>query len=309
VTLKQLKYFTAIAEERQITAAAKKLHIAQPPLSYQLAALEEELGVRLVKRGPRNVELTNAGELLYRRARQILDMTASAAREAESCGKGMRGVLSIGAVSSSGGVVPNRDMLAFTEDYPEVRFEIHEGNTFAILSMLEKGIVDLGVVRTPFQNERFHCRYSEPEPMTAVMAESHVCGGEGGVTLPELARQPLIFYRRFETLIHEAFAEQGLSPFVCCLNDDARTTYTWAMKGFGVGLVPRSELAVLNPGRLVCRDVLCKRLVTRVAVIWEKGRYLSPLACRFADLFGNPADTVENSAAAGGAQGGPHKRP
>ncbi len=209
MTLKQLKYFTAVAEERQITAAAKKLHIAQPPLSYQLAALEKELGVRLVKRGPRNVELTDAGELFYRRARQILDMTASAAREAESCGRGMRGVLSIGTVSSSGGVVPNRGMLAFTEDYPEVRFEIHEGNTFAILSMLEKGIVDLGVVRTPFQSERFHCRYSAPEPMTAVMPEGRVCGGESGVTLRELAEQPLILYRRFETLIRETFCRRG----------------------------------------------------------------------------------------------------
>ena len=292
MTLKQLKYFTAVAEERQITAAAKKLHIAQPPLSYQLAALEEELGVRLVKRGPRNAELTDAGELLYRRAQQILAMTASAAHETGSCGRGMRGVLSIGTVSSSGGVIPNRNMLAFVENYPEVRFEVHEGNTFSILSLLEKGIVDLGVVRTPFQSEQFHCRYSEPEPMAAVMPAGRVCGGEDGVTLRELAKQPLILYRRFETFILEAFADENLDPFVCCLNDDARTTYTWALKGFGVGIVPRSELSVLNPVNLVCRDILCEKLVTRVAVIWERGRYLSPLAHRFVDLFQVPQDAA-----------------
>ena len=285
MTLKQLKYFTAVAEERQITAAAQKLHIAQPPLSYQLAELERELGVLLIKRGPRNAELTDAGELFYRRARQILDMAASAAREAESCGRGMRGVLSIGAVSSSGGVVPNRGMLAFTRDYPEVRFEIREGNTFAILEMLEKGIVDIGIVRTPFPGERFHCRRAAPEPMAAVMPPNRVCGEEDGVTLQELARQPLIFYRRFETLIREAFAGEGLDPFVCCLNDDARTTYTWALKGFGVGIVPSTELSVLNPDGPVCRKILCDRLVTQVVVIWERGRYLSPIARRFVDLF------------------------
>ena len=290
MTLKQLKYFTAVAEERQITAAAKKLHIAQPPLSYQLAELEKELGVRLVKRGPRNVELTDAGELFFKRAQQILDMTASAAREAGSCGRGMRGVLSIGMVSSSGGIVPNRNMLAFTENYPEVRFEIHEGNTFAIIGMLEKGIVDLGVVRTPFPCERFHCRYSAPEPMEAVMPAGHVCGGESGVTLRELAEHPLILYRRFETLVREIFAEENLDPFVCCLNDDARTTYTWALKGFGVGIMPRSELMVLNREGLVSRDILCEKLVTRIAVIWERGRYLSPLARRFVELFDSPQD-------------------
>ena len=297
MTLKQLKYFAAVAEERQITAAARKLHIAQPPLSYQIAALERELGVLLMKRGPRNVELTDAGELLYRRARQILDLAASAASEAESCGRGMRGVLSIGAISSSGGVVPNRAMLAFTRDYPEVRFEIREGNTFEILGLLEKGIVDIGIVRTPFPNERFHCRYSAPEPMAAVMPAEYVCGGEDGVTLRELARSPLIFYRRFEALLRETFAGEGLDPFVCCLNDDARTTYTWALKGFGVGIMPSSELSVLNPDGLVCRNILCDRLVTRVAVIWERGRYLSPLARRFVDLFAAPerGKDAENS--------------
>lgn len=292
MTLKQLKYFTAIAEERQITAAAQKLHLAQPPLSYQLASLEDELGVRLVKRGPRGVELTDAGELFYRRAKQILDMAASAAHEAENCGKGMRGVLSIGAVSSSGGVVPGPAMLAFTGDYPEVRFEIHEGNTFAILSMLEKGIVDLGVVRTPFQSERFHCRYSALEPMAAVMTEDHACGGENGVLLSELEEQPLIIYRRFETLIRETFAGEGLNPYFCCLNDDARTTYTWAMKGFGVGIIPRSALTVLNPRNLICRNILCERLMTRIAVIWEKERYLSPLARRFVDLFETSSEPI-----------------
>lgn len=286
MNLKQLKYFIAIAEERQITAAAKKLHIAQPPLSYQLSLLEQELGVTLVKRGPRNVELTDAGQLLYKRAEQILDMTSSTAREVESYGKGMRGVLSIGAVSSSGGIVPNQRMLEFTRHYPEIQFEIHEGNTFAIIEMLEKGIVDLGIVRTPFQHEHFHCRYSALEPMTAIMARNRVCGSkEASVTLAELEKEPLIIYRRFEALIHEAFSEEGLSPFVCCLNDDARTTYIWAQKSFGVGIIPKSALLVLNPGELVCKDILCDKLQTQVAVIWEKGRYLSPLAQRFVELF------------------------
>ena len=294
MTLKQLRYFTAVAEERQITAAAQKLHIAQPPLSYQLSSLEEELGVLLVKRGPRGVELTDAGELFYRRAKQILDMTASAAREAESCGRGMRGVLSLGTVSSSGGTVPFPGMLAFTRDYPEVRFEIHEGNTYAIIEMLEKGIVELGIVRTPFAAERFHCRYSSAEPMVAVTVPGGELGSEEGVTPEELSQHPLILYRRFEALIHETFATRGLQANVCCLNDDARTTYTWALKGFGVGILPRSELSVLNPQGLLCREILCSSLVTRVAIIWEKGRYLSPLARRFVDLFSSGPGAAEN---------------
>lgn len=285
MNIKQLKYFMTIAEERQITAAAKKLHIAQPPLSYQLGLLEQELGVTLVKRGPRNVELTDAGQLLYKRAAQILDMTSSTAREVECYGKGMRGVLSIGAVSSSGGIVPNERMLQFTKHYPDIQFEIHEGNTFAIIEMLEKGIIDLGIVRTPFQNEHFHCQYSAPEPMAAVMTKERVCGKcEDKITLQELKKEPLIIYRRFENLIQDAFSAEGISPFICCLNDDARTTYTWAQKGFGIGILPKSALLVLN-SKLICKDILCDKLITQIAVIWEKNRYLSPLAQSFVEFF------------------------
>lgn len=75
--IRQLTYFMVIAEEGQITAAARRLHMAQPPLSQQMKALEEELGVQLLQREPRSVTLTDAGEILYRRARQILTLTDS----------------------------------------------------------------------------------------------------------------------------------------------------------------------------------------------------------------------------------------
>ncbi|MDD6693206.1 MAG: LysR family transcriptional regulator, partial [Olsenella sp.] len=69
MNLKQLEYFVAIAEEHQITAAARRLHISQPPLSYELSQLERELGVLLVTREARGVSLTDAGRVLYKRAR------------------------------------------------------------------------------------------------------------------------------------------------------------------------------------------------------------------------------------------------
>ena len=90
MNLKQLEYFVAIAEEGQITAAARRLHISQPPLSYELAQLERELGTQLVRRGPRGVTLTEAGRLLHERATRILAMATATAREVSSVGKGAR---------------------------------------------------------------------------------------------------------------------------------------------------------------------------------------------------------------------------
>ncbi|MFP7225417.1 LysR family transcriptional regulator [Priestia filamentosa] len=71
--LRQLRYFTAIAEEKQITRAAKKLHMAQPPLSHQLKLLEQELGVLLLERNGKEMELTEAGKTLYKRGKDLIE--------------------------------------------------------------------------------------------------------------------------------------------------------------------------------------------------------------------------------------------
>lgn len=285
--IRQLTYFVAIAEERQITAAARRLHISQPPLSYELASLERELGVTLVDRGPRGVTLTEAGKLLYQRATEILSLANSARQEVEGFGKGERGVLSVGMISSSGGQVPGRGLAKLADSYPDVRIELHEANTYQLLELLERGVVEVAVVRTPFPTEGLACRYLDPEPMVALTSEAYPCGKRAGVaSLEDLAGVPLVLYRRFEQIVRDAFAERGLDLVIGCVNDDARTTCVWSQAGFGVGLVPSTILPVMNAEGLAPKRLEELELTTRIAVVWREGRRLSPLAQRFIDLFG-----------------------
>lgn len=290
--LKQLRYFLAIAEERQITAAAKRLHIAQPPLSYQLRQMEEELGVILVKRGPRSITLTDAGELLRKKAEQILSLSDSVKNEVSNYGKGLCGTLSIGTISSSGGLIPDERILRFSRQYPNVRFEIYEGNTYSVLEMLEKGIVEFGIVRTPFPHKMLEYRYASKDPMAAVMTAQNAIGAQKDrISLRELENAPLIFYRRFELLIGEAFTKAGVEPQIFCRNDDARTTVQWARKGLGVGLVPKSALDIFDLENVTVKDVDCPELVTKMAVIWMKNRYLSALGEKFVECFAKAGTT------------------
>lgn len=284
--LKQLKYFLAIAEEGQITAAANRLHISQPPLSYQLKSLEEELGVTLVKRGPHNVTLTGAGELLKKRAEQILDFASSIKREVSDYGKGLQGVLSIGTISSSNGVIPNSCMLQFTKNYPDIHFEIYEGNTYTVIDMLERGTIELGIVRTPFKHKMLNFHYLEKEPMVAVMTDSMGAGEDKSViSLEDLRDKPIIMYRRFNEIINDAFSKRGIEPFICCKNDDARTTIQWAKAGLGIGIVPKSALLTSVSEGIIFKEIECEELKTRLAIVWIKDRYLSPLGQQFIDFF------------------------
>ena len=111
--LKQLRYFMAIVEERQITAAARRLHMAQPPLSNQMKMLEDEIGLQLFRRGPHHIELTAAGELLAARAAPGLDMAALTQRERPDRPHALCGPLASRPVGAAGNLLMHEGMQAF----------------------------------------------------------------------------------------------------------------------------------------------------------------------------------------------------
>ncbi|MBW4080292.1 LysR family transcriptional regulator [Paenibacillus sp. S150] len=284
--IRQLRYFLAIAEEGQITSAARRLQMAQPPLSQQLRLLEEELGVKLVERGPRSIQLTEAGMVLRERAQQILELADSTTRELKDFVKGVHGTLSIGTVSSSAATLLQERLLEFHQIYSGVKFEIHEGNTYRIIDLLNKGIVEVGIVRTPFSAAGLECVYTASEPMIAVMTpEYDWTRGESAIEIGELKHQPLIIYRRFEQLIREAALENGFDPQIFCMNDDARTTLLWANAGLGIGIIPRSAFTLADNSNVIAKEILGDSLNTRVAAVWMKDKYLSSLAGKFIENF------------------------
>ena len=289
MNLKQLEYFVAIAEERQITAAARRLNISQPPLSYELRQLESELGVTLVVRGPRQARLTEAGQLLYQRATKILAMTAAARREVESVGSGMTGALSLGVCPDCAGLVPAARLRELRDRFPEVSVEVSEGSTSEVLELLEGGIVDVGVVRTPFKSEGLRCRFAAAEPLVAVMPQDFEAGSELACTPEDLSGVPLVLTRRQVGPVRDAFGEKDIESQVACLVDDVRTAALWAREGMDVALVPRSLIRVTDTGEQFIKVLDCRELESRPAVVWRADRTLSPLAERAIALLGELA--------------------
>lgn len=285
--IKQLNYFYVIAEEGQITSAAKRLHIAQPPLSYQLKNLEDELGVKLVERGSRNVTLTDAGLILYKRAEQILSLTKSTMDELKDFKQGTHGTLSIGTVSSSGASLLDSRLSIFHEKYPFINFEIHEGNTFKLLEALHKGIIEIAIVRTPFNNSGINSIFLKKEPMVAAMIKDLNWTDSTVIDITELKNKPLIFYRRFESLIFKVCQDSNFQPTVFCKNDDARTSLLWANSGLGIAIVPKSSLKLIGSSDLIFKEINNEDLSTQIAIIWSKNSYLSSSGKNFINLFLN----------------------
>ncbi|MCI1290165.1 MAG: LysR family transcriptional regulator [Lactobacillus sp.] len=272
MNLKQLSYFAVLAEEKQVTAAAKRLYISQPVLSYELKQLQVELGVTLFTRTSHGIELTNAGQMLSNYAQQILHLTEAAQNNVIKAGRGELGTLSLGTVSSSSGFLQGRTMTALHKLYPQVKLDVFEGNTYHLLELLRNRTLDLAILRTPFNHQGLNVQTLLTEPMMAVSLNKIATGSAIG--LPQLARQPLIIYRRFEQLLGHSFAEAGLEPYFAIICDDARSTLIWASNGMGTAILPSS---VALTAKLHKYEIAVQRWQTSLQLAWRKDETLSPL--------------------------------
>lgn len=143
--IRQLRYFLTIVEKENITAAARELHIAQPPLSQQLKLLEDELGVKLIERGSRRIQLTPAGKILKVRAEQIMELLDATVNEIKDFRGGVQGTLSIGTISSLGATLLPEHIQSFHEKFPNVDFQIWESDSYRMSELLNSGIVEIGL--------------------------------------------------------------------------------------------------------------------------------------------------------------------
>lgn len=286
VDIKQLTFFVTIIEEGNITAAAKKLHIAQPALSNQLKMLEDELGVKLIERGSRKITLTDAGKILLNKANHILELEQSVYKELGDFNKGLQGTLRIGTISAIDSTLLNGRLNYYNKNYPEIKYELHEGITPEIIELLYAGIIEIGIVRTPFKAEGLDVMYLEPEPMIAAYSLDYEIHNESNkISITDLKEKPITIYRRFEKLIISTCEKAGFEPNVFCINDDSRTTLLWANSGLGIAVVPISSLNIIMGQNLKYKIIDEPSLYTQIAIVSAKDRFLSAAAKNFLKMF------------------------
>ncbi|MCD7036056.1 LysR family transcriptional regulator [Metabacillus sp. GX 13764] len=289
--MKQLHYFCTIVEEGQITRAAKKLHMAQPPLSQQLRQLEEEFGVKLFERNGRSLELTGPGRILYKRAKDLLAQAADAAEEVKETAEGVKGVLSAGANKSCFAQLAEKIRI-FREAYPFTSFKLREGDTFAISELLKQREIEIGIVRLPLPGEEYSMLMLPAEPYVFVLPKEWHHAPGPSITLEEMARFPLLLLHRingagqFELIMNE-FKKRGLSPEIVCECPDPSMLLSLAANGVGATIVPKSTLQSLQMTHMAALEIEGEPLISESALIWLKDRYLSKGARRLIDIFQN----------------------
>ncbi|OAA90425.1 LysR family transcriptional regulator [Clostridium ljungdahlii] len=283
--IKQLTYFLAIAEEKSITKASEKLHIAQPHLSQQLKLLEEELNVKLIERTTRKFQVTDAGKRLWHRSKQIIELMDSTVKELKDFNEGMEGTLSIGTISSAGDILLPQRIYSFNKKYPKINFEIRECSTNEILELLKSGVIEIGIIRTPLNSETYESISLPIEPMVAASSNSFYWNNKRKICLNELADKPLLVHRRYEKMIIELCKQTGFNPRILCKIEDTRSILLLADTGMGVGIVPKDWIELIPNTNLNYKEINEPSLNTNTTIVWMKDQYLSSAAKHFLETF------------------------
>lgn len=284
--IKQLTYFLEIVKQGNITKAAEKLHIAQPHLSQQLKLLEDELGIKLVDRNTRKFQITHAGQVLQNRAEQIIELTETTEKELKDLREGLQGTLSIGTIASEGDTLLLKRIVSFHEKYPNISFDIRECTTNEILQLLNNGLIEIGIIRTPLNSEGFESIYLPNEPMVAATKGNQYWDEQQkSIPLKELENKPLLVPRRYEKAIVTSCRELGFEPRILCKIEDTRSILSWSNTGMGIAIIPRDWTGLIPNSDLKYTELDEPSLVTRTGIIWMKNRYLSSIAKHFLETF------------------------
>lgn len=290
--IRQLTYFIAIAEEKNISRAAEKLHIAQPPLSQQLKMLEDELGVKLIERSTRKLEITDVGQALQHKAKQILELVDATVREVKDIDKGLQGILSIGSIASFGSTYLPKIMTDFHKTYPNVNFHVVDEDTEKIIELLTNGIIDIGIVRTPVNHEIFESLDLPDDPMVAI--DNNMESSSEFIDLINLKNKFLIVQRRYEKLIVDLCREKGFEPKILCRSNDVRTILLWADMGLGTAILPKICTGLINNKDLSYKELINPSIKIGTAAIWIKKRYLSTVSQHYLNIFKSHVEKMNN---------------
>lgn len=265
--IRQLEYFRAIVDAGTISGAAKLLHMTQPPLSYQMKMLEEELQVTLFVRGTKKITLTEAGKTLYEQSGKLLVLADLTKKEVTRSGQAA--TLHIGMTPSTVPMMSER-LCRFIALHPQLHLDIHEGSTFALKEQLENHQIDLTALRTPVALNGCETKcLAKEELLLMAVPDYPLLQGKTFVTLQELQNQPLILAHRYRNYMMAAFEQAGLTCDIFCSCEDARTAVTLAENGLGAAILPSSMLTASN--KLVSRPIRGADLSTEILLAWRKG--------------------------------------
>ncbi len=248
MNLNQLEYFVCAAEQLNFTRAAEKCFISQTAMTQQIRALEQIVGVPLFVRDKHHVELTSAGAVYLREARQVLEHSDQALRLARLAADGTDGELTIGYITGFGLSDAPKILRGFSSAYPNIRMKLMRDTMSGLMNSLEKGECDVAFTLTSSQFQTQYLgiehRYLQSYPLMAVFPKEHELAKRKLISYPELREERFIIMQpsaRSRDEMEEVlliYNRGGFMPQIVAFDREPETILLMVMAGMGICIMP-----------------------------------------------------------------------
>ncbi|MGE4317748.1 MAG: LysR family transcriptional regulator [Deferribacterales bacterium] len=277
--------YVVIIDEENLTAAASRLNIAQPALTNQIRLLEEKFGAELIqtKRGVRRIKVTDAGKLLYEKAKYLCELEDAAAKEINDINRGLSGVLSIGIAPSISEQVINRLLIDFRRKYSNVTLELYELVTGKIGELLITGICEIVVIRAPLKSPHlFNYYLMEEEVMSAIFLKDNpwIKEPSDSLSVRDLVGVPICVNRTYREALKNSFYEINEKADIISTAVLRQSCVELAKSGEAVAIVPAGVMDTVEDDML-CIPVRGDAHKLQKSIVTLKNRNLSAVAANF----------------------------
>lgn len=270
--LRLLRYFLMVAKEQSFSKAAQQLHITQPTLSRQLAALEEELGTALFIRGSRNITLTEAGLLLKRRALEIIELEEKTLGELKIKNELVEGTVTIGCGEFAAVETLADICKIYKEKYPLVRIAIHTATADSVYERMDKGLVDIGLFLEPVNTENLdYIRIAKSDHWVVSMPPDDPLAQKAFITKTDLIDQPLILPERsnVQSELANWFGKDFDSLHIAFLSNLGTNSGVMAAHGLGYPISIEGAIHYWKDDLLVQRR-LSPEISANTVIAWRR---------------------------------------
>ena len=213
--LRHLRLFCEIVDQRSFSLAAEYMHITQPAASLQVRSLERELGARLLDRSGRDVKPTDAGDVLYRRARQIIALDDEARVEIMNLSDLVGGRVTIGAATGPGEHLLPGLIAQFKRAHPGIDLSLRVTDSHGVIDLVLARELELGVVGAVSLHPDLAVAPFARDEIVVVCAPTHPWASRSDVSLVEFLREPLIVQQQgagIRAVVEAALRERGVKP-------------------------------------------------------------------------------------------------
>ncbi|MDF2875261.1 MAG: transcriptional regulator, LysR family [Sporomusa sp.] len=276
-----LKYFVEVARQKNFSKAANINHISQSAISKMVKDLEVELGVALLNRNSKSVQLTDAGIIFFEKAQQVVSLFDNLTSEFESEFKLERGKIVIGLPPITEATVFAQLLGEFRNKYPQIDIELYEYGSKKIELAIQEGTLDFGIICS-VPDVTVHEFFSlTNDPLNVIINVQHPLSANSELTLSALANESFVIYRDDFSLHDEIISNckiAGFQPRIIFETSQRDLMVQTVVANLGIAFLASKLCSELDTKAITAIPLVCPQIWHRLSVIWKKGRHLSHAA-------------------------------